>query len=52
MIDSLDDKKYDAIILAVAHNEFLSIDFSKIKEYYDSLWCERGLDKKDIDKRL
>jgi len=53
LIDSLDDKKYDAIILAVAHNEFLSIDFSKIKKNTTIVYDVKGvLDKKDIDKRL
>lgn len=53
LTDSLDDKKYDAIILAVAHNEFLSIDFSKIKKNTTIVYDVKGvLDKKDIDKRL
>lgn len=48
------DKKYDAIVLAVSHKQFLSMDFSKIKNgenaiLYDTKAC---LDRGIIDGRL
>ena len=50
---NLEDKKYDAIILAVAHNEFLEMDLSKLKKPSSIVYDIKGvLNKQDIDKRL
>ena len=53
LMNNLKDKKYDAIILAVAHNEFLEMDLSKLKKPSSIVYDVKGvLNKKDIDKRL
>ena len=53
LMNNLEDKKYDAIILAVAHNEFLEMDLSKLKKPSSIVYDVKGvLNKKDIDKRL
>jgi len=53
LMNNLEDKKYDAIILAVAHNEFLEMDLSKLKKPSSIVYDIKGvLNKKDIDKRL
>ena len=47
------DKRYDAIILAVAHKEFLDIDFSLIKNEKSIVYDVKGvLDKGVYNKRL
>lgn len=52
MIDSIDNK-YDAIILAVSHKEFLELNFEKLKNdntvIFDTKAC---LDRNIIDARL
>ena len=49
----LSDKKYDSIIIAVAHDEFLSIDFKKYKAnnvvIFDTKAC---IDRNLVDGRL
>ena len=53
LMNNLEDKKYDAIILAVAHHEFLEMDLSKLKKPSSIVYDVKGvLNKKDIDKRL
>ena len=53
LMNNLADKEYDAIILAVAHNEFLEMDLSKLKKPNSIVYDVKGvLNKKDIDKRL
>ena len=53
LMNNLEDKKYDAIILAVAHHEFLEMDLSKLKKSSSIVYDVKGvLNKKDIDKRL
>jgi len=53
ILTSLTDKKYDAVIVAVAHNEFLSIDFKKYKAnnsvIFDTKAC---IDRNLVDGRL
>jgi UDP-N-acetyl-D-glucosamine/UDP-N-acetyl-D-galactosamine dehydrogenase len=54
LIDDLKDNKYDAIILAVSHNEFLTLDFEILKSgkhtvIFDTKSC---LDRNIIDGRL
>ncbi|KFF13379.1 nucleotide sugar dehydrogenase [Chryseobacterium soli] len=54
LIDRLNDgKKYDSIILAVSHNEFLKLDIQKIKTdngvVFDAKAC---LDRTMVDARL
>jgi len=47
------DNKYSAIILAVSHNEFLEIDFNKIKDEVCVLFDIKGfLPKNLVDARL
>ncbi|MNY79024.1 UDP-glucose/GDP-mannose dehydrogenase family, UDP binding domain [compost metagenome] len=47
------DKKYDAIVLAVSHNEFLTMDLNGLKNkeavVYDIKAC---LDRSLVDSRL
>jgi UDP-N-acetyl-D-galactosamine dehydrogenase len=53
ILTSLTDKKYDAVIVAVAHDEFLSIDFNKYKAnnavIFDTKAC---IDRNIVDGRL
>jgi UDP-N-acetyl-D-galactosamine dehydrogenase len=53
ILTSLTDKKYDAVIVAVAHNEFLSIDFKKYNAnnsvIFDTKAC---IDRSLVDGRL
>src|SRR5690606_33238351 len=32
LLESLSEKEYDAILLAVAHNEFIGMDFASLKK--------------------
>ena len=53
LTSNLTEKKYDSIVLVVAHNEFLALDLSKIKKADSIVYDVKGvLDKEDIDKRL
>lgn len=46
-------EKYDAVILAVAHNEFSDIDFSAIRANNSVLYDVKGVLSRDIiDGRL
>ena len=53
ILSELGDKKYDAVIVAVAHDEFLSIDFKKFKAnnvvIFDTKAC---IDRNLVDGRL
>ena len=53
LIDTI-DKKYDAIILAVAHNEFININFKKVKKRSSSVVFDikNFLDRKIVNGRL
>ena len=48
------DKQYDAIVLAVSHKEFLSIDFKKLRNGHHSIIFDTKacLDRNLIDSRL
>ncbi len=48
------DRQYDAIILAVSHEEFLALDFQKIKNGYSTVIFDTKacLDRNVIDGRL
>jgi len=37
LVDNCYNKKYDAVVLAVAHNEFIDIDLSKLKNGHDAV---------------
>ena len=53
LTDNLFTKRYDAIVLAVSHKEFLDIDFSSIKKDQSIVYDVKGvLNKEIIDKRL
>ena len=53
LADNLSTKRYDAIVLAVSHKEFLDIDFSSIKKDQSIIYDVKGvLNKEIIDKRL
>jgi UDP-N-acetyl-D-galactosamine dehydrogenase len=46
-------EQFDAIILAVAHNEFLKIDFSQLKKDCSVVYDVKGILPRDIiDGRL
>src|SRR5690606_25604854 len=53
VLNTLPDKKYDAIVLAVSHNEFLTLDINKLKNdqavVFDIKAC---LDRNLVDARL
>ena len=53
LLTKLDDKKYDGVIVAVAHNEFLSMDLKKLLKVnsvvFDTKAC---LDRDFVDGRL
>lgn len=53
LIDST-NSKYDGIILAVSHNEFLNLDFDELKKHSDSILFDiKGfLPRKLVDSRL
>ena len=53
LTDNLSTKRYDAIVLAVSHKEFLDIDFSSIKKDQSIIYDVKGvLNKEIVDKRL
>lgn len=53
IVNKLEEKKYDIIVIAVSHNEFLELDISKLKKdnavIFDTKSC---LDRKLVDARL
>ena len=48
LIESLDDKKYAGIILAVSHKEFENINFEKIKSDSTVIYDTKAFIKKDL----
>jgi len=54
LVESYEDKKYDAITLAVAHEKFKELDLSKLRNGYDAVIYDiKGIwDKELIDGRL
>ncbi|MDQ0067561.1 nucleotide sugar dehydrogenase [Chryseobacterium lathyri] len=53
ILDSLQEKKYESLIIAVSHNEFLDMDLDKLKKenavVFDTKAC---LDRNLVDARL
>lgn len=48
-----EDNKYDGVVLTVAHNEFLNLDFSKFLNEQGVIYDVKGvLPKGKVDKRL
>tara|TARA_Y100001935_G_C17300998_1_gene509232 strand:- start:765 stop:2033 length:1269 start_codon:yes stop_codon:yes gene_type:complete len=53
MIKEFNDKKYDGIILSVGHDEFLKLDFDKMKKKKSLLYDVKGILNKELsDRRL
>jgi UDP-N-acetyl-D-glucosamine/UDP-N-acetyl-D-galactosamine dehydrogenase len=51
-IDALPDKKFDAIVLGVPHNEFLTIDFKKTQKENSVLYDVKGVLGNFVDGKL
>lgn len=53
LLSNIDNNQYDSIIVAVSHNEFLSLDFEKLKKentvVFDTKAC---IDRSLVDARL
>lgn len=49
---TLPNEKFDAVVLAVAHDEFLNLDFSKIKDEAAVVYDVKGVLGKASDKKL
>ncbi|SMO36402.1 nucleotide sugar dehydrogenase [Solitalea koreensis] len=54
LLDNLDGRNYDVIILAVSHEEFQAVDYNYLKHNYSSIIFDTKafLDRKLIDARL
>lgn len=54
MLDSINyDKKYDAIVLAVSHDEFLTLDLNKLRKESSVVFdIKARLDREVVDARL
>ena len=53
LINDIKNKKYDSIIIAVTHNEFLEIDFKSLKDNGTIIFDSKCfIDKKLVDARL
>lgn len=53
LLPSIDNQQYNAIILAVSHNEFLALDFNKLKIQDGVLFDTKAfLDRSIVDGRL
>lgn len=52
IISSIEGKKYDAIVLAVAHNEFLTLDFQSLKKPNAIIYDVKGVLGEVADKKL
>lgn len=54
MLDSISyDKKYDAIVLAVSHDEFLTLDLNKLRKESSVIFdIKARLDREIVDARL
>jgi UDP-N-acetyl-D-galactosamine dehydrogenase len=48
----LSESTYDAIVLGVAHNEFLEFDMSSFKKANSIVYDVKGILKNDVDGRL
>jgi UDP-N-acetyl-D-galactosamine dehydrogenase len=53
-LDLIEEKRYDAVVLAVAHDEFINIDLKKLKNGHDAVIYDiKGIwDKSLVDARL
>lgn len=53
VIEAISNQKYKAIILAVAHNEFIELDLNTLKDKDAIVFDTKGvLDLNEIDGRL
>lgn len=54
LVEDYNEKKYDAVVLAVAHNEFRSIDLDKLRNGHEAVIYDiKGIwDKHQVDGRL
>lgn len=53
LLESLPEKEYDAILLAVAHNEFIKLDLRSIRKENSIIYDLKGyLDRTLVDARL
>ncbi len=50
--DSLPQEQFDAIVLTVAHNEFLSLDLSRLKSKKSVVYDVKGVLGNECDKKL
>lgn len=50
--NSLPTEKFDAVVLGVAHNEFMSLDFNKFKNENAVVYDVKGILKQDVDGKL
>jgi UDP-N-acetyl-D-galactosamine dehydrogenase len=50
--NKIPDFKYDAIILGVAHQEFLTLDFKKLQKENSVLYDVKGILSVDVDGKL
>jgi UDP-N-acetyl-D-galactosamine dehydrogenase len=52
-IETIKNQKFDAVILAVAHNEFKTLDLSKLKTENGIVFDVKGFySKEEVDARL
>ncbi len=52
VLENIQDKKFDAIVLAVAHNEFLELDLNQYKNLNSIIYDVKGVLKCEIDGKL
>lgn len=54
LVDRYDDKQYDAVVLAVCHDEFTAINFKQLKNGHEAVIFDTKacLNREDIDGRL
>ncbi|MFC4817395.1 nucleotide sugar dehydrogenase [Flavobacterium sp. GCM10023249] len=52
ILTTLPEKKFDAIVLGVAHNEFLKLDFSTLKNENSVLYDVKGVLGAQVDGKL
>lgn len=50
--NQLPEGKFDSVVLAVAHNEFLEMDFEKLKNGHTVIYDVKGVLKTRCDKKL
>ncbi|MDR6733836.1 nucleotide sugar dehydrogenase [Sphingobacterium sp. 2149] len=51
-VSELPNKRFDAVVLGVAHNEFLNIDFEKLKKENSIIYDVKGVVSELADSRL